>query len=139
MKRGNYPELVSAARAAAKFAYAPYSSFAVGAAVLTAGGDIVPGCNIENAAYGPTVCAERVAVFSARARGATRIEAVAIVNRSGTPCYPCGTCRQVLWELARHADIVVEDGKGGVTTLKVSDLLPLPFGPEDLGLPTPGS
>lgn len=133
MKRYKHVDLVEAARSALKFAYAPYSNFPVGAAVLTDSGEIVAGCNIENAAFGPTVCAERVAVFGARARG-LRIEAVAIVNGSGTPCYPCGTCRQVLWELARGAEIIVEDGKGGVISNKMVDLLPLAFGPEDLGI-----
>ncbi len=134
MTRGKYDELVEAARRAMKFSYAPYSGFRVGAAALTAGGDIVPGCNIENAAYSPTICAERVAVFSARAQGRGKIVAIAIVTASGATCTPCGTCRQVLWELARDAAIVLEDGKGGYFTETMPSLLPKPFGPEDVGV-----
>lgn len=122
-----------------KFAYAPYSKFHVGAAALTEAGDVVPGCNIENASYAPTICAERVAVFSAKARGLGPIVAVAIVTESGAQCSPCGTCRQVLWEVARDAEIIVEDGRGGLNTFTVADLLPNPFGPEDLGITPPKS
>lgn len=129
-----YAELIDAARQATKLSYAPYSGFHVGAAALTDGGEVVVGCNIENAAYSPTVCAERVAVFSARAQGKGKIVAVAIVTPSGATCTPCGTCRQVLWELARHADIVLEDGKGGYFTQRPQALLPQAFGPEDLGI-----
>lgn len=126
--------MIERARLATKQAYAPYSGFRVGAAALTDDGDIVLGCNIENAAYSPTVCAERVAVFSARAQGKGKVVAVAIVTPSGAMCAPCGTCRQVLWELARDADIVLEDGKGGSIVERVEALLPRAFGPEDLGI-----
>ena len=134
MTRVTYAELIDAARQATKLSYAPYSGFRVGAAALTDGGDVVAGCNIENAAYSPTVCAERVALFSARAQGKGKIVAVAIVTPSGATCTPCGTCRQVLWELARDADIVLEDGRGGYFTERLSALLPQAFGPEDLGI-----
>jgi cytidine deaminase len=132
--RVTYSELIEAAHRATKFSYAPYSGFRVGAAALTEGGDVVAGCNIENAAYSPTVCAERVAVFSARAQGKGKIIAIAIVSASGATCTPCGTCRQVLWELARDADIILEDGKGGYCTERLQALLPRAFGPENLGV-----
>ena len=139
MTSANYERLLEAAHGAVALAYAPYSGFRVGAAVLTASGDVVLGCNIENAAYSPSVCAERVALFSARAQDKGRITAIAIVTPSGATCAPCGTCRQVLWELARDADIVLEDGKGGHFVETMRTLLPRPFGPEDLGVEGPQS
>jgi cytidine deaminase len=128
-----YGELLAAAREATEYSYAPYSGFRVGAAVLTDNG-IVLGCNIENATFSATMCAERVAIFSARAQGKGKIVAVAIATPSGVACLPCGTCRQVMWELARDAIVVVEDGKGGYFTESMHTLFPKPFGPEDLGV-----
>ncbi|MFQ5743235.1 MAG: cytidine deaminase, partial [Acidobacteriota bacterium] len=95
-------ELIAAARAARARAHAPYSHFAVGAAVRTADGIIHPGCNIEISSYGLTLCAERVALFGARAAGATRLQALALVaaGKAGRPTPPCGACRQVIWDLA---------------------------------------
>ena len=133
-----YGPLLEAAHGAAKIAYAPYSRFRVGAAALTASGDIVVGCNIENAAYTPSICAERVALFSARAQNKGPIMAIAIVTSSGITCTPCGVCRQVIWELARDADIVLEDGRGGHLVESIRTLLPRPFGPEDLGIDPAG-
>ena len=132
MKAEAYPSLLEAARRASGLAYAPYSRFHVGAAALTEAGEIVAGCNIENAAFSPSVCAERVALFSARAQGKGRIVALAVVTASGDIAAPCGVCRQVLWELARDAEIVLEDGSGSWVTHAVTDLLPHPFGKEDL-------
>ena len=125
-------ELVQAARNARSHAYAPYSNFPVGAAVLTAEGRVIVGCNVENAAYSPTICAERGAVAAARASGAGQITTIAIVNRAGTPCPPCGLCRQVLWEVAPDAIVVMEDGKGGTIQKPLRELLPMAFGPESL-------
>jgi cytidine deaminase len=130
----NYADLLKAAHEATALAYAPYSAFRVGAAVLTDEGDVILGCNIENAAYSPTVCAERVAVFNAWAQGKRGIVAIAVVTPSGATCAPCGTCRQVLWELAREAEIVLEDGNGGYFTETLRSLLPRGFGPENLGV-----
>ena len=129
-----HEHLLEEAHRAAKLAYVPYSGFRVGAAALTASGDIVLGCNIENAAYSPSVCAERVALFSARAQDKGRITAIAIVTPSGATCAPCGTCRQVIWELARDAKIVLEDGRGQHFVETPQTLLPRAFGPEDLGI-----
>lgn len=92
--------LLEAAGSATGQAYAPYSKFRVGAAILYNGGVVFTGCNIENASYGLTICAERNAVAAAVAKGHTTIEAVAIVVEDETPAYPCGACRQVLMEFA---------------------------------------
>jgi cytidine deaminase len=127
-----YQHLLDEAHRAMKLAHAPYSGFRVGAAALVDSGDIVVGCNIENAAYSPSICAERVALFSSWAQGKGKIEAIAIVAVSGATAAPCGVCRQVLWELARDAELILEDGKGGYLIETVRNLLPRPFGPEDL-------
>ena len=124
--------LLAAARRARERAYAPYSNFAVGAAVLCADGRVFAGCNIENAAYGPTVCAERVAMFSAVAAGCRQIEAIAVVGPGGGPLTPCGTCRQVMWELAPNAVVLMEGGDGDGVTATVEELLPSAFGPRNL-------
>ena len=126
--------LVEGAREAATRAYSPYSNFPVGAAVLTAQGAIVTGCNIENASYGLTVCAERVAVWSAIKAGAGSIQAVAVVAPKGRGATPCGACRQVLNEF-RPADgdlIIVLDGEAGPEQIGLSALLPRAFGPRQL-------
>lgn len=126
--------LLRQAQAAARNAYVPYSSFPVGAALLTADGDTWTGCNIENASYGLTVCAERVAIFTAVAAGARTIAAIAVVAENVDTVTPCGACRQVLNEFAAADDdliVVLErDGQPEQTTL--SALLPRAFGPRQL-------
>lgn len=124
--------LVASARGAQAYAYAPYSGFAVGAAVLCADGRVFSGCNIENASYGATVCAERVALFAARAAGCDKVVALAVVGPSAQPTPPCGICRQVLAELAPGAQVIMAGVDGYCLTLSVADLMPLPFGPEAL-------
>jgi len=123
-------KLWSAAEAAASEAYAPYSDFHVGAALLTSNGDIVTGCNVENASYGLTNCAERTAVFRAVVEGklskGISIEAIAVVNRDQKSCSPCGACRQVLSEFGLSA-IVLFDHDGERRQMKVSELLPESF------------
>lgn len=140
--------LVAAAREAAARAHAPYSHFAVGAALLMTDGTIVTGCNFENASYGLSLCAETVAVAAANAQGKLReIVAIGIVGgamidgqASGTtPVGPCGRCRQVLNEAAQlgRRDIVVHCGAAegeAIETYRLSALLPRPFGPADLGI-----
>src|SRR5437588_11594210 len=93
-------QLIKAAEAAANNAYAPYSQFRVGAALLTARGEVFSGCNVENASYGMTNCAERTAIFSAIAHSGPKLEirAVAVVNAKNVACAPCGACRQVIYE-----------------------------------------
>src|SRR6516164_2484573 len=123
-------KLWRAAEAAAKLAYAPYSDFHVGAALLTSEGEIVSGCNVENASYGLTNCAERTAIFRAISEGklshGVSIEAIAVVNRDHQSCTPCGACRQVLSEFGLAAIVLYErDGVRKQTTL--SALLPESF------------
>ncbi|MGD9494755.1 MAG: cytidine deaminase [Armatimonadota bacterium] len=121
-------ELVAAARQARERAYAPYSNFAVGAAVRCADGRVFAGCNIENASSGATVCAERVALFAAVAAGCGEIEAVAIVGPGRQPLPPCGICRQVMVELAPHAAVIMA-GAGERLIRSVAELMPEAFGP----------
>lgn len=122
--------LIKAACAARKQAYAPYSNYQVGAALLVEGGEIVTGCNVENAAYGSSMCAERTAVFKAVSQGHRRILAVAVCTQNAGS--PCGACRQVLVEFAGDVPVYLVDaaGNGRATTLYA--LLPDHFGPEHL-------
>ena len=124
-------ELVRAAKRAAENAYAPYSRFRVGAALLLADGVTVTGCNVENASYGLSSCAERNAVFRAVSeRGpGVRVAAVAVANLNGSPSPPCGACRQVLSEFAASGAVVVFAGEGGFPgePVRLADLLPYSF------------
>lgn len=124
--------LVEAAVTARTRAYAPYSAFPVGAALLSKGGRLFAGCNVENASYGLTVCAERVALLRAISEGVREFEAIAVACGE-TPCSPCGACRQVLREFAPDLKVILADGEGRKweTTL-LSHLLPRSFGPSDL-------
>ncbi len=119
-------ELVSRATAAREKAYCPYSGFAVGAAVLTPDGRIFTGCNVENASYGLTNCAERTAVFKAISEGAREIVAVAVVAE-GEPPPPCGACRQVLAEFGPRAEVVLASTTGERIRTSVDSLLPAAF------------
>jgi cytidine deaminase len=121
--------LFFAARAAMAHAYAPYSKFRVGAAVLLETGEIFAGCNVENASYGLTNCAERTAIFNAVAgAGGTRVKlrAVVIVNSENVRCSPCGACRQVIGEFGPSA-LVIYQGDGAMVETTVADLLPDSF------------
>ncbi|MFY9486218.1 MAG: cytidine deaminase [Bacillota bacterium] len=120
--------LVKAARSAALNAYAPYSRFRVGAALLTVDGKVYTGCNVENASYPATVCAERVAICKAVSEGETRFEAIAIACDSRRPCSPCGICRQVMAEFAPDMRVIMV-GEDSVIEQRVTDLLPYGFGP----------
>ena len=138
MIRPSREELVAAARAARERAYAPYSGFRVGAALLTDGGDIIAGANLENASYGLSICAERAAVAAAVAAGHRRFEAIAVASPGPDPATPCGACRQVLREFPRGVDLeVLCAGEAGERLLATTlgALLPDSFGPEDLGAP----
>lgn len=120
--------LVKAARSMLERAYAPYSHFHVGAAVLTAKGNVHTGCNVENASYGLTNCAERSAICSAvAAEGAgMKLRAVVVVNREEAPCSPCGACRQVIFEFGRNA-VVLYQGKARLEESSAAQLLPSGF------------
>ena len=126
-------DLIEAARQAGEQAHAPYSQFRVGAALLCADGQTITGCNVENASYGLTCCAERNAVFAAVARGQRAFVALAIVaDPADEPTPPCGACRQVLWEFCREScpdlPIVSATRSGQRQTYRLSQLLPDPFG-----------
>jgi cytidine deaminase len=125
--------LIAAARTAREKAYAPYSRLPVGAAALAAG-EIYTRCNVENASYGLTICAERVAVFAAVAAGQRRIDAVAVAGDPNVPTAPCGACRQVLNEFGPAMTVVLTAGDH-VTAVPLRELLPRAFGPEDLPAP----
>ena len=123
--------LAEAARAASKQAYAPYSNFPVGAALLTSTGEIITACNVENASYGLTMCAERAAIFQAVAQGHRSFQAIAISTPGAGS--PCGACRQVLREFGTDLEIILADENGQIareTTL--ATLLPDSFGPDSL-------
>ena len=124
--------LMSAAREAAEKAYAPYSRFRVGAAILTEGGAVHAGCNVENASYGLSICAERNAATTMISTGPDdrRIRSVAIFSPNASPCFPCGACRQFLREFGCE-EVVVEDA-WGLRRYPFEEILPNSFGPEDL-------
>jgi cytidine deaminase len=124
--------LTEAARAACVHAYAPYSHFKVGAAVVTETGEIFSGANVENASYGLTLCAERNAVFQAVAKGARKIRAVAIYTPTASATPPCGACRQVINEFGPEADIYSTCEGAPVLHHKLTELLPGSFGPANL-------
>lgn len=119
--------MTALAREARERARAPYSRFPVGAALKTRTGEIVTGCNIENASYGLSVCAERVAVWKALSEGLTGFEAITIVTAANRPTPPCGACRQVLWESCGDIAVQMVTLAGRSRTLRLSELLPLPF------------
>lgn len=127
--------LVAAALDARERAYAPYSHFTVGAALLTSEGEVVAGCNVENISYGLTNCAERTAVFSARAAGkigpdgGPTIVAIAVIAESDPPPSPCGACRQVLYEFGPHCLVIMSNLQGARRVAPLAELLPLAFGP----------
>ena len=119
--------LVSVAREARERAMAAYSQFKVGAALLTTTGVVFSGCNIENATYGLTMCAERVALFKALSEGEREFTAVAVVADTDAPTPPCGACRQLLWEFCGDVPVTMATPTRVVTTHQMKDLLPLPF------------
>jgi cytidine deaminase len=123
---------VEQASAARERAYCPYSGFAVGAAALTASGRVFPGCNVENAAYPATICAERAALLGAYAAGEREIVALAVVADTLAPVSPCGTCRQVIHELAPRCTVVLANTRGDVRLTTPQELLPGGFTGEDL-------
>lgn len=120
-----HAELIRTARRARAHAYAPYSGYAVGAALEAGRGRIYTGVNIENAAFGTTICAERVALFKALSEGERSFQRIAVVS-DGAPPFPCGACRQALAEFQPELEILVE-GSAGVERWRLSELLPQPF------------
>ena len=119
--------LVAAARRARRHAQAAYSGFKVGAALETSDGTIITGCNVENATYGLTVCAERVAMFKALSEGHRRFKRVAVFADTAEPTPPCGACRQILWEFGGDLEVILANLRRETGRLALKDLLPLPF------------
>ena len=119
--------VVAAARAARDRAIATYSRFKVGAALLLPGGDIVTGCNVENASYGLTMCAERVALFKALSDGHRHFSLVAVVADTADPTPPCGPCRQLLWEFCGDVPVILANLDGIKARHQMRELLPYPF------------
>jgi cytidine deaminase len=120
-------ELIAAARQARRKAHAPFSGFKVGAALEATDGTIITGCNIENATYGLTLCAERVAMFKAISEGHRNFRRIAIVADTSDPTPPCGACRQILWEFGADLEVVLANLRRETARHPLSALLPLPF------------
>jgi cytidine deaminase len=120
-------QLVAAARRAREHAVSDFSGFKVGAALETASGEIITGCNIENATYGLTVCAERVAIFKALSEGRRTLTRIVVVADTQEPTPPCGACRQIIWEFCGDIDVIIANLTEVKMTLRMKDLLPLPF------------
>lgn len=126
-------ELVKRAFAMHEFSYVPYSGFPVGAALLCGDGRVFTGCNVENAAYGSTICAERTALLKAVSEGCREgWVAIAIAGRGADYCWPCGACRQMLYEFAPDLRVIAARGDGSFQTATLSQLLPQGFGPASL-------
>ena len=125
--KASVSRLVAAARAVRERAVADFSGFKVGAALETTDGEIITGCNIENASYGLTVCAERVAIFKAISEGHRAFRRIVVVADTASPTPPCGACRQIMWEFCGDIDVVMANLTTVTATLQMKDLLPLPF------------
>ena len=126
----HYEDLIAKATEAREKAYVPYSLFAVGAALLAQSGRVYTGCNVENASYGLSICAERTAVFKAVSEGERDFEAIAVVTENGVT--PCGACRQVLMEFGEDIQVIVADETGAYRVFGLQELLPEAFNSEDL-------
>jgi cytidine deaminase len=124
---GSVDKLVAAARAAREHAVADFSGFKVGAALETDAGTIITGCNIENASYGLTLCAERVAIFKALSEGHRAFTRLAVVADTASPTPPCGACRQIIWEFCGDIPVILANLQEVTATLWMRELLPLPF------------
>ncbi len=120
-------DLIAAARDARLNAHAEFSHFKVGAALETADGTIIAGCNIENATYGLTICAERVAMFKALSEGHREFRRIVVVAETEAPTPPCGACRQILWEFGGDVEVILANLKRETGRHRLSDLLPNPF------------
>jgi len=123
----DHDALIAAARAAREHAHAPFSRFRVGAAVRAKSGRVFTGCNVENATYGLTLCAERVAIFKAVSEGERGFNAIAVAADTETLTPPCGACRQIIWEFCGDAEVILANLKGKVEIYRMSQLLPKPF------------
>jgi len=125
-------ELVLLAKEAMEKAYAPYSKFKVGAALLAKNGKVFLGCNVENASYGATICAERTAITKAISEGVKEFDKIAIVASSGDYAAPCGICRQVLYEFLPEGEVILDSDREGMKVMSLKELLPMGFRGEDI-------
>jgi cytidine deaminase len=125
-------DLVRRARQARRRAFAPFSRFKVGAALRARDGTVITGCNVENASYGLTICAERVAVFKAVSEGSRKFDAIAVIADSPRLTPPCGPCRQILWEFCGDIWVHMSDLRGRTRTMRLLELLPFPFDARNL-------
>jgi len=123
----NWNELMAAAKAVRLKAHTPYSNFKVGCAIEDEHGRVFTGCNVENASYGLSLCAERVAVFKAISEGAGKLQRVAVVADTEALTPPCGACRQILWEFCGDAELALENLAGKRDTMTIKQILPRPF------------
>jgi cytidine deaminase len=123
----DYDALISAAKHARENAHAQFSNFKVGAALRTVSGRIFGGCNVENATYGLTVCAERVAIFKAISEGERRFDAIAVVTDTPTLTSPCGACRQLIWEFCGDVPVILSNLHGQMEIVSMRTLFPKPF------------
>jgi cytidine deaminase len=127
-----YEPLIAAAKHARDNAHAKFSNFKVGAALRASSGKIYGGCNVENATYGLTVCAERVAIFKAISEGERKFDAIAVVTDTDTLTPPCGACRQLIWEFCGDVPVVLSNLKGATETIAMRALFPKPFDSSNL-------
>jgi len=127
-----YESLISTAKDSRLNAHAPFSNFRVGAAVRAASGAIFGGCNVENATYGLTICAERVAIFKAMSEGERGFDTIAVVTDTDALTPPCGACRQLIWEFCGDVPVVLANLKGKTETIRMRDLFPKPFDSSNL-------
>lgn len=128
----DYAPLIAAAKHARENAHAKYSNFKVGAGLRASSGKVYGGCNVENATYGLTVCAERVAIFKAISEGERSFDAIAVVTDTDTLTPPCGACRQLIWEFCGDVPVVMSNLKGNVEVIHMRDLFPKPFDSSNL-------
>lgn len=128
----DYESLIAAARQARENAHAKFSNFKVGAALLSASGKIYGGCNVENATYGLTVCAERVAIFKAISEGERKFSAIVVSTDTDSLTPPCGACRQLIWEFCGDVPVIMSNLKGKSEVLQMSQLFPKPFDSSNL-------
>lgn len=126
-------ELVERALEMRRFSYAPYSHFRVGAALECEDGSVYTGCNVENAAYGSSLCAERTALVKAVSEGRRRFVRLAVAGDSADYCWPCGACRQMLREFGTELEVLAANREGAYVSVPLEELLPHSFGPETLG------
>lgn len=127
-----YDHLIAVAKQSRENAHAPFSNFRVGAALRATSGRVFGGCNVENATYGLTVCAERIAIFKGISEGERGFDAVAVVADTDTLTPPCGACRQLIWEFCGDVPVILANLKGKIEVIQMGDLFPRPFDSSNL-------